>query len=155
MQKSLTVLDTLTIPTDCRVSWDRMRGDDRIRFCSVCNQNVHNLLSMSSSEATALLTSNVYNVCVRFYRRPDGTVVTRDCEEIHSSRKRQLWHHAVAALAACLGITFVSGCFQSCQGAPARPMEEGQAKAQMENKRGAAEPGAAADRGNGDGLPGR
>lgn len=147
MQTSLTVLDTITIPTDCRVSWDRMRGDERARFCSVCNQTVHNLSSMSSSEAAALLTSDDYNVCVRLYRRPDGTVVTRDCEDLHSSRKRRKLHRAIMALATWLGVTFVSGCYKCCQGSPVRPLRDGQEEDRKENKQEVAKPGDRAEGG--------
>jgi hypothetical protein len=133
MQTSLRVLDAISIPTDCPVSWDGMRGDERTRFCLVCNQAVHNLSSMASSEAEAILTSNNYNVCIRFYRRPDGTVVTRDCVDLPSSRKRRVLQRAIVALATWLGITFVSGCYKCCQGTPVRPEQVGQAEARREN----------------------
>ena len=134
MQTPLTVLHTVTIPTDCHVSWDSMRGDERTRHCSTCNQTVFNLSSMTASEAAELLTSNGYNVCIRLYRRPDGSVVTRDCEEALSTRKPQMVRRVVAALAAWLGITLVSGCFKCCQGAPAPPTGAGQVQARTEDK---------------------
>jgi hypothetical protein len=34
---------------------------------------------MSTRDALSLVASREHRVCVRFYRRPDGTVVTQDC----------------------------------------------------------------------------
>jgi hypothetical protein len=56
-----------------------MRGDDQVRFCGKCRLNVYNLSGMSRRQAEALLGRSEGRVCVRFYRRPDGTVMTRDC----------------------------------------------------------------------------
>ena len=56
-----------------------MYGDDRVRFCSSCNLNVYNLSGMSRQEVTELFRLVEGRLCVRFYRRKDGTVLTRDC----------------------------------------------------------------------------
>jgi hypothetical protein len=56
-----------------------MSGDDRVRFCGECRLNVYNLSAMSRPEAEALLRAKEGRLCVRFYVRRDGTVLTRDC----------------------------------------------------------------------------
>jgi hypothetical protein len=56
-----------------------MLGDDQIRFCSHCNQNVYNLSNMSREEAKAVLLETEGKLCARFYKRGDGTIITRDC----------------------------------------------------------------------------
>lgn len=56
-----------------------MAGDDRVRFCSACKLNVYNLSGMSRKEATELFTLIEGRLCVRLFRRLDGTVLTRDC----------------------------------------------------------------------------
>ncbi|MBI3549635.1 MAG: hypothetical protein HY078_11395 [Elusimicrobia bacterium] len=72
-------LDDIRIASPCTVSWNSMEGDDRSRFCHQCRLNVFNLSSMTREEAERLIESRQGKVCVRLYRRPDGTVLTQDC----------------------------------------------------------------------------
>ncbi len=72
-------LDGLTVATPCRAAWDEMSGDDTVRFCARCEKHVYNLSALSRLEAERLVRQAEGELCARFYRRPDGTVVTRDC----------------------------------------------------------------------------
>ncbi len=96
-----------------------MSGDERVRFCRQCRQRVYNLSEMTRAEAEAVLqplyspTVSLGNhaaeqhVCVRFYRRPDGTVVTRDCFAL----RRALRKGVRAMFAATAGVVLVLlGC---------------------------------------------
>jgi hypothetical protein len=56
-----------------------MSGDDRARHCQECNLNVYNLSEMTRADAERLIASREGRLCVRFYRRVDGTIITRDC----------------------------------------------------------------------------
>ena len=56
-----------------------MYGDDRRRFCSQCKLNVYNLSGMTRDEAEQLVMNSEGRLCVRFFRRKDGTVLTQDC----------------------------------------------------------------------------
>jgi hypothetical protein len=68
-----------------------MAGDDRIRFCGKCQQNVYNVESLNAEEVRALVQRNEGRVCVRLRRRPDGTVITRDCwYAVRRARERLL-----------------------------------------------------------------
>ncbi len=71
----------IQIASPCRVSWDSMEGDDITRFCGLCHLNVYDLSAMGSKDAEEFLHSRVSNerVCVRFFRRHDGTIITEDC----------------------------------------------------------------------------
>ena len=79
MNPDRDVLRRLEVVSPCTVTWDSMRGDDNIRFCGECRLNVYNLSGMSTRDALSLVARREHRVCVRFYRRPDGTVVTQDC----------------------------------------------------------------------------
>ena len=79
MPTPLPVLDALTIAAPCPASWADMDGDDRVRHCSQCQQSVYDLSTLTRSEATALIEGATGRVCVRLFRRADGTVMTRDC----------------------------------------------------------------------------
>ncbi len=72
-------LESLTIASPCEVNWDEMTGDEQTRFCDHCEKNVYNISEMSRKEAENLIRENEGNVCVRMYRRHDGTVINDDC----------------------------------------------------------------------------
>jgi hypothetical protein len=81
MPKLTSPLDHLRVAAPCSADWDQMFSfeDERVRFCSQCNLNVYNLSDMSRQEAEALITKTEGRVCVRFYRKSDGSVLTQDC----------------------------------------------------------------------------
>jgi hypothetical protein len=57
-----------------------MTGDDRIRRCPSCNKDVYNVTLLRRRELNQLIAKAEGPLpCVRAYRRPDGTLVTRDC----------------------------------------------------------------------------
>jgi hypothetical protein len=80
MVRSAVSLEVIDIATPCPADWDAMRGGDRVRFCGHCSLNVYNLSAMPRGEAERLVRETEGRVCVRLYRRADGTVVTADCE---------------------------------------------------------------------------
>src|SRR5688500_5366021 len=71
-------LAMLRVARPCRESWQNMVGDDAVRACGRCAQLVYNLSAMRTDDVEALLAGDG-RVCVRFYRRADGTVMTADC----------------------------------------------------------------------------
>jgi hypothetical protein len=73
------VLENIRIASPCAADWDDMRGDERVRFCGRCEKNVYNLSSMSRDDAEALVNEKEGRLCVRFFQRADGTVLTADC----------------------------------------------------------------------------
>ena len=90
-------LETLTVASPCSANWSEMTGDDRARFCGKCEKNVYNLSAMSAPEAEALLREKEGDVCVRFFQRADGTVMTADCPV--GVRRRRVRRLAVLATA--------------------------------------------------------
>lgn len=72
-------LKHLRIASPCPVDWKQMTGDDRVRFCNLCNLHVYNIAEMTGKQATALITNTEGRICARIYRRSDGTVITKDC----------------------------------------------------------------------------
>jgi hypothetical protein len=101
----LPVLDDVRVASPCKMSWAGMAGDDRVRHCAHCNQDVFNLSGMTRDEAEALLLSRG-NLCIRYYRRADGTILLTDCT-IGGKRKRAR-RNVVAGLALVAG-TAVGG----------------------------------------------
>ena len=125
MAVALTVLDAITIATPCTVSWNGMKGDERIRFCTKCNHHVHDISEMTAADALQFVNSTNESVCVRLYRRPDGRVLTADCA-LTLREKTWKWLLARSAWAATLfAPLLLSGCSQPL-GSPTKTSEPSQ-----------------------------
>lgn len=74
-----SVLDVVSVAAPCPAKWDDMVGDERVRLCRGCSQNVYNISEMSRKEAESFLSENSGPKCLRLYRRKDGTLITKDC----------------------------------------------------------------------------
>lgn len=72
-------LNHLRIASPCPADWEKMKGDERVRFCDLCNLNVYNLAQLTRNEAVSLVAKTGGRICARVYRRADGTVITKDC----------------------------------------------------------------------------
>ena len=90
------------IARPCAADWNAMQGDDCIRHCARCRQNVYDLSAMTLAEGKALIREKEGNLCVRFYQRADGTVQTADCRSIRRIRKLVVAVGAAALLALAL-----------------------------------------------------
>jgi hypothetical protein len=88
-RRGLPMLDDVRIAAPCKANWDAMPGDDHVRFCGQCEKNVYNLSSLSREEAEALLVAREGKMCVRLFRRDDGTVLTDDCPVGVKKRRRR------------------------------------------------------------------
>jgi hypothetical protein len=72
-------LFAISVQFECPAKWSKMKGDDKIRFCNACQKNVYNVAKMSKMEALNLISQNEGELCLRLYKRRDGTVITSDC----------------------------------------------------------------------------
>ncbi|MBC7901119.1 MAG: hypothetical protein H7070_13830 [Saprospiraceae bacterium] len=72
-------LNNLKIASPCSADWNAMYGNERKRFCGDCKLNVYNLSGMTSYDAENLLRNSEGRLCVRYFKRSDGSVITADC----------------------------------------------------------------------------
>jgi hypothetical protein len=72
-------LENIRVAAPCRADWNHMEGDDRVRHCQSCAKNVYNLSEMSREAAEKLIAEKEGDLCVRFYQRADGTIITDNC----------------------------------------------------------------------------
>lgn len=79
MSKFESPLKNLKVASPCSQDWNAMIGSERKRYCGECKLNVYNLSGMSKIEAENLIMNSEGRLCVRFYQRADGTVLTQDC----------------------------------------------------------------------------
>jgi hypothetical protein len=99
----LPVLDNIRVAAPCTADWTKMAGDERVRACGDCNKNVYNLSEMTREEAEALIVEKEGRLCVRYYRRTDGTILFGDCTIGVSRRRRRKLVAGAAALLAATG----------------------------------------------------
>lgn len=109
MSKFDSPLNNIKIASPCSADWNEMYGDDRKRFCGDCNLNVYNLSGMTRDEAEALVMNAEGRVCVRFYRRADGSIITEDCPVGWTKVKHRTKVFATAALSMVMAL--LSGVF--------------------------------------------
>lgn len=104
---SLELLSSLQVASPCAAQWESMSGDDRVRHCCQCNLRVYNLSAMPADEAAAIVQRSEGRVCIRLYKRADGTVITQDCP-VGLRLLRMKAKQAVARIAAA-GILLIAG----------------------------------------------
>ena len=97
-------LDHVRVAAPCESDWDQMIGDERVRFCGPCSLNVYNLSSMTRSDAEALIARTEGKLCVRFYRRRDGSIITKDCPVGLRAIRRRVSYVAKAIGSMVLGL---------------------------------------------------
>jgi hypothetical protein len=102
MRKCDSPLDHVTVAAPCNVGWDNMVGNERVRFCGQCSLNVYNLSAMSKGDAERLVSQTEGRLCVRYYRRADGTILTKNCPVGLRALKRRLSRIASASISAAL-----------------------------------------------------
>ncbi|MEO8798568.1 MAG: hypothetical protein ABI551_11845 [Polyangiaceae bacterium] len=78
-KKRLPMLANAKIASPCSADWNAMQGDEQVRYCGKCEKSVYNLSEMTAEAAEALIVEREGKMCVRFYTRTDGTVLTKDC----------------------------------------------------------------------------
>jgi len=107
-------LDNLTIASPSTVDWHEMQGDNQVRFCGQCQLNVYNLSGMTRQDAETLVSSQEGRLCIRMYKRHDGTVITQDCPVGLSIRYKRHAKNKVLKLgkiAAIITLVTVAGIY--------------------------------------------
>lgn len=97
-------LNNIKVASPCQADWNAMIGDERKRFCGSCKLNVYNLSGMTRTEAEKLLIQSEGRLCVRFYQRADGTVLTKDCPVGWRALKKRISKTAAAFVSLLFGL---------------------------------------------------
>lgn len=107
MARFKSTLDKVRIAAPCSADWDNMFGNERVRFCEQCQLHVYNLSDMSKAAAERLIGQTEGRLCVRFYRRQDGSIITQNCPVGLRAIKRRLSRVATAVATSVL--SFIAG----------------------------------------------
>ena len=103
MRKFTDPLEKIRIASPCAADWNEMQGDERKRFCGECKLNVYNLSAMTKREAENLLINSEGRLCVRFYRRADGTILAQNCPVGWAKVKQRVSKVTAAAFSMIIG----------------------------------------------------
>ena len=115
-------LDQLSIAAPCDANWKDMSGDERSRACSLCKKNVYNISAMSRTEAESLIRANEGDICIRLFKRADGTVIVDNCPVgLRAIRNRLRWIGAGVAAA----LTFLGTAAFAALSSSATPASSG------------------------------
>lgn len=104
MSKFTNPLKNISVASPCSQDWNAMIGNERKRYCGDCKLNVYNLSGMSRTEAENLIIDSEGRLCVRFYRRADGSILTKDCPVGWQAIKRRVSRMAVAVFSLIVGL---------------------------------------------------
>ncbi len=72
----LLSLNDFTIPVQCHENWDEMSGNERQKFCQVCNKKVHNVSNITKEEFFQL-NSEENSICIRFSSTENKTAIAQ------------------------------------------------------------------------------
>lgn len=103
MSRFSSPLSKVRVASPCPADWDSMIGDERVRFCGQCELNVYNLSAMTKAQAKNLIVRTEGRLCLRFYRRTDGSILTQDCPVGLRALKQRISRVRRAVAAALLG----------------------------------------------------
>jgi len=84
----------------CPQLWAGMEGNEKTRFCEVCQKNVHNLSMMSAEERRDLLASTGESPCVAYFKHVNGTPIDVTALPDGSPLKKKLTKAALLSLSA-------------------------------------------------------
>lgn len=119
-EKQFNVISEVQVATPCAARWEEMVGDEKVRFCQGRQLPVYNLSAMDVEEAAERIAQDDDRLCVRFYRRADGTILTRDCPlGIQKAYQRRAFINGMAGALISLGV--LGTVLMPTQGAVARP----------------------------------
>jgi hypothetical protein len=113
------ILENIRVASPCQESWDAMAGTEQVRSCERCQHKVYNISEMNAAEAADLVRKAEGRLCVRFYRRADGTILTSDCP-VGVANKNRKYKRGLAMVTATAGLAAASAHYLN----PSVPMEE-------------------------------
>lgn len=101
-------VNNLRVASPCSVGWESMTGDERMRHCHLCRLNIYNTAEMTRKEVESLILKREGRLCIRLYRRSDGTVLTKDCPVGLRAVRKRVSKFVSAAFATILSFCSIS-----------------------------------------------
>lgn len=119
------LLAQVRVASPCPAKWEKMYGNDQVRHCTDCRKNVYNLSAMTRADAEALLVANGSgDMCVRFYERADGTIMTADCPVGLERKHRRKVALAIVGGTAMWGMSILAAASALARGTSPKGSED-------------------------------
>ena len=64
----------LKVLSPCSADWEKMVGNDQVRFCEHCSKSVNNISEMTREQALELVLKSNGRLCVRYYKTSDQKI---------------------------------------------------------------------------------
>lgn len=64
----------LKVLSTCSADWEKMVGNDQVRFCEHCSKSVNNISEMTREQALELVLKSNGRLCVRYYKTSDQKI---------------------------------------------------------------------------------
>jgi len=100
-----TFLKNLTVASPCAADWNSMTGNDQVRFCEHCSFDVHNLSSMTRTQAERLVARSNGRLCIRYHHNSSGEPQTLPAGHKLHRIGRRVSRIAAGAFTATLSLT--------------------------------------------------
>jgi len=107
MRQDIPLLDNVRVAAPCPANWNEMVGGERVRYCRACEKNVYNLSEMTRKDAEELLETHEGRLCIRYYQRADGKIITQNCP-VGLQALRRAYLRTAARVSAICGALFGS-----------------------------------------------
>jgi hypothetical protein len=91
MSSAPVPLNVIEVARPCTADWESMKAEGPRRFCTHCNEYVHDLSALTRQEAENLLCASAGRLCARFARDEQGEVVTLDYQNKRRPRGWRFW----------------------------------------------------------------
>ena len=115
MRTEIPLLQNVRVAAPCHASWDDMTPvqGERVRICEGCQKRVYTLSAMGQAEAEGLLRSHEGHLCVRYYRRQDGTILSSDCPVGLRAARRLVLTRVGVSVGLCLLLSVAIAGFRA------------------------------------------
>ncbi|HEX8196303.1 MAG TPA: ankyrin repeat domain-containing protein [Pyrinomonadaceae bacterium] len=108
MKKQKDLLDRVSVEKPCTMDWNKMFGNDEVRFCEHCVKRVHNLSAMTRKDAERLVKKSNGNLCIRYYTDKNKKIVFGDAPVQITRLGRRVSQFAASVFTAALSVSAVA-----------------------------------------------
>ncbi|MBX7170249.1 MAG: hypothetical protein K1X72_04775 [Pyrinomonadaceae bacterium] len=70
-------LENIKVKNPCSMDWEDMTGNDEIRFCGRCQQNIYNISEMPKRRALKVLNQPNEKICISYFLDEKKQIITQ------------------------------------------------------------------------------
>lgn len=108
MKKRKDLLDRVSVKKPCTMDWNKMFGNEEVRFCEHCVKRVHNLSAMTRKDAERLVKKSNGNLCIRYYTDKNKKIAFGDAPVQITRLGRRVSQFAASVFTAALSVSAVA-----------------------------------------------